>query len=57
MERIPVEDVDAFYQMFVKLPERSPYLEELALGVFDACFWNVSGMFLMASWLLKVERL
>ena len=52
VERIPVEDADAFYHMFVKLPERSPFLEELVLGVFDAFF----GMcFLMVSWLLKVE--
>ena len=36
MERIPVEDVDVFYQMFVKLPERSPFLEELVLGVLES---------------------
>jgi len=32
VERIPVEDADAFIRMFVKLPERSPFLEELVLG-------------------------
>eukprot|EP00434_Breviolum_minutum_P003967 symbB.v1.2.003489.t1/scaffold198.1/size278664/5 len=32
VERIPVEDADVFYHMFVKLPERSPFLEELVLG-------------------------
>lgn len=52
MERIPVEDADAFIRMFVKLPERSPFLEELVLGVFDAFF---GGMFHMVSWLFKVE--
>ena len=53
MERIPVEDADVFYHMFVKLPERSPFLEELVLGVLDAFF---VGMFhMMVSWLFKVE--